>query len=110
LLICNTDVESANDPVVDEAIRAAIDGFHEEGRVFPHGQLRINRKKLEEHDTSKTQGFLQDIPTEELQKYDNDDFAVMTVEKRLSLVRLQSVRRTLIQPSDDKVLLLSSSQ
>uniref|UniRef100_A0A914ZHJ6 GTF3C1 extended winged-helix domain-containing protein n=1 Tax=Parascaris univalens TaxID=6257 RepID=A0A914ZHJ6_PARUN len=98
-LICDANVKSANDPAVEVAIRAAIDEFHEVGRVFPHGQLRLGVKKLAEQQNQSPPSALGDFSQAELEKLEDDDFEVMTVEKRLALLRLQSIRRTLIQPT-----------
>ncbi|VDM36755.1 unnamed protein product [Toxocara canis] len=100
-LICDTSIQSVDDPAVDAALRATINEFHDNGRVFPRGQLRLSRRRLEEqqHKSKTSSSGSNDIGQEELEKLEEDNFAVMTVDKRLGLIRLQSIRRALIQPS-----------
>ncbi|WKX97039.1 hypothetical protein Q1695_013019 [Nippostrongylus brasiliensis] len=44
-IVCHKDISSPDDPEVIHAVQATIDEYHQEGRVFPHGQLRYSVKK-----------------------------------------------------------------
>ncbi|VDM58261.1 unnamed protein product [Angiostrongylus costaricensis] len=39
-IVCHPEIFSADHPEVLHAVQATIDEYHQEGRVFPHGQLR----------------------------------------------------------------------
>lgn len=39
-ILCHKDIIE-NDPLINEGIEKTIDEYHKEGRVFPHGQLRL---------------------------------------------------------------------
>ncbi|VDO35322.1 unnamed protein product [Haemonchus placei] len=39
-IVCHRDIRSTDDPEVTQAIQTTVDEYHQEGRVFPHGQLR----------------------------------------------------------------------
>ncbi|PIO68327.1 pseudin antimicrobial peptide [Teladorsagia circumcincta] len=39
-IMCHRDIRSTDDPEVTQAIQSTVDEYHQEGRVFPHGQLR----------------------------------------------------------------------
>ncbi|KJH46261.1 hypothetical protein DICVIV_07697 [Dictyocaulus viviparus] len=47
-IVCHREIQSAEDPEVLEAVRTTIDEYHQEGRVFPHGQLRFSMKRRTE--------------------------------------------------------------
>uniref|UniRef100_A0A158R5M0 CID domain-containing protein n=1 Tax=Syphacia muris TaxID=451379 RepID=A0A158R5M0_9BILA len=98
-LVCEWDVDSASHPEVIRAIRIVIDEFHENGRVFPHGQLKyVYVKKDMDKTVTDVVGTGKDC-NEELAHLENE-LNDLTIEKRISLLRLQNARTTLIvQPS-----------
>ncbi|VDN05694.1 unnamed protein product [Thelazia callipaeda] len=99
-VVTEKEITEASHPEVETAIRAVIDEYNEKGRVFPHGQLKTNRKQPEK-DGEK----LSDLTLEEIEMINNDDFEEMTVDKRLAMLRLQAIRRlSIIYPDQHSQL------
>ncbi|VDK81752.1 unnamed protein product, partial [Onchocerca ochengi] len=88
LVITKSDIAEASHPEVEAAIRLTISEYNERGRVFPHGQLRINCKKTEK-DGDKSPDFT----SEDIEMLENDNLKEMTIDKRLAMFRLQMMRR-----------------
>ncbi|CAG9532989.1 unnamed protein product [Cercopithifilaria johnstoni] len=88
LVITESDIAEASHPEVEAAIRVAISEYNERGRVFPHGQLRLGRKKSEKSDDKAS-----DFSPEDIEMLENDSLNEMTVDKRLAMFRLQMMRR-----------------
>ncbi|KAL3998247.1 hypothetical protein ACH3XW_14275 [Acanthocheilonema viteae] len=88
LVITESDIAEASHPEIEAAIRVMIGEYNERGRVFPHGQLRLSRKKPEKSDDRSF-----DFTPEDVEMLENDNLNEMTIDKRLAMFRLQMMRR-----------------
>ncbi|VDK88842.1 unnamed protein product [Litomosoides sigmodontis] len=101
LVITESDIAEASHPEVEAAIRITINEYNERGRVFPHGQLRHSRKKLETSDDKSL-----DFTPEDIEMLENDSLNEMTIDKRMAMFRLQMMRRlSIIFPEQQSHLL-----
>ncbi|KAK6024487.1 hypothetical protein OSTOST_09699, partial [Ostertagia ostertagi] len=84
-IICHRDIHSTDDPEVTQAIQATVDEYHQEGRVFPHGQLRYSVKKRAEieRQSKVLEESFQDI----VKDYQNG----IDLPSRYQLLRLQII-------------------
>ncbi|CAB3409866.1 unnamed protein product [Caenorhabditis bovis] len=95
-IICHRSINSSDDPKISSAIEAILDAFHQQGRVFPHGQLRSYKLKnvQSSEESSVYDKLLEDVET--------DVTLPKTVEERLQLLRLQEVKNGILSANVDK--------
>ncbi|KAK0414710.1 hypothetical protein QR680_011579 [Steinernema hermaphroditum] len=88
-VICHRDIVAVDHPDVRLAIRTAIDSFHAEGRVFPHGQLRMLKKKDVKDEPTDPVAKESQLFSEASRLTENLHWSNMKIADRMLLFRLQ---------------------
>ncbi|KAF1759618.1 hypothetical protein GCK72_016085 [Caenorhabditis remanei] len=86
-IVTHGEITRVDDEEVQKTIQEVLDSYHREGRVFPHGQLRVAKKRLEE---SK---ILTEFD-EKMGTIDEDLTRNRTIKDRYHFFRLQTVRNS----------------
>ncbi|CAI2349869.1 unnamed protein product [Caenorhabditis sp. 36 PRJEB53466] len=85
-VVGHKSIKKVDDPEVYKAIATILDSYHKEGRVFPHGQFRVLKKRNEVTGPTEFE--------EKVEEIDEDVSKSRTVKDRYHFFRVQVLRNS----------------
>ncbi|CAI5448942.1 unnamed protein product [Caenorhabditis angaria] len=85
-IVAHRDIQNVSDDEVKNAIQTIVDEYHREGRVFPHGQQRILKNKIEKTAEKSSEVSISNI--------DENLEIPRTILDRYDFFRLQAIRNS----------------